>query len=105
MLCFVSAAQPPQLRLHAPMSGFLLKQGYKLHNIYKTPGCCQRVSTFDRRECDAQGEKMRCLSEAVTHLKAVKGDKHAIKNFDRELECKNPCFAKAAAIEAVVPCK
>ena len=61
---------------------------------YKTPGCCQRVSKFDRRECDAQGEKMRCLSEAVTHLKAVKGDKHAIKKFDRELECKKPALPR-----------
>ena len=52
-----------------------------------------------------QGEKMRCLSYQVSHLKAVKGDKHAIKNFDRELECKNCCLAKAAAIEAVIPSK
>ena len=48
---------------------------------------------------------MRCLAWYVTHLKAVDKDKHAIKNFDRELECKTPCLAKAAGIEAVVPSK
>ena len=48
---------------------------------------------------------MRCLSDMVSHLKAVEKDKHAIKNFDRELECKTCCMAKAAAIEAVIPCK
>lgn len=48
---------------------------------------------------------MRCLAYYVTHLKAVKGDKHAIKNLDRELECKTCCLAKAAGVEAVVPCK
>ena len=48
---------------------------------------------------------MRCLAWYVSHLKAVEGDKHAIKNFDRELECKTPCLAKAAGIEAVIPCK
>ncbi len=48
---------------------------------------------------------MRCLAYYVTHLKAVKGDEHAIKNLDRELECKTCCLAKAAGVEAVVPCK
>ena len=48
---------------------------------------------------------MRCLAWYVSHLKCVEGDKHAIKNFDRELECKTPCLAKAAGIEAVIPCK
>lgn len=48
---------------------------------------------------------MRCLAWYVSHLKVVKGDKHAIKNFDREIECKTPCLAKAAGIEAVIPCR
>lgn len=39
----------------------------------------------------------------VTHLKLVKDDCHAIKNFDRELECKTCRFAKAAGVEAVIP--
>lgn len=66
---------------------------------------CARFSLASGCVCDPQGEKMRELAWFVTHLKAVKGDKHAIKNFDRELECKNCCFAKAAGVEAVVPCK
>ncbi|KAK9908294.1 hypothetical protein WJX75_005650 [Coccomyxa subellipsoidea] len=86
----------------------LAKVGYSCaHKLYGQAQKKNDAHTIAFLECCIfeAGEKMRCLSEAVTHLKAVKGDKHAIKNFDRELECKNPCFAKAAAIEAVVPCK
>ena len=46
---------------------------------------------------------MRYLAWYVTHLKAVDKDKHAIKNFDRELECKTCAMAKAAGVEAVIP--
>lgn len=56
-------------------------------------------------DISVQSGKMRCLSDMVSHLKAVEKDKHAIKNFDRELECKNCGLAKAAGIEAVIPCK
>ncbi len=51
----------------------------------------------------AQGEKIKCLTEMVTHLKLVDKDKHAIKNFDRELERKNCKLAKAVAAETELP--
>jgi ferritin heavy chain len=48
---------------------------------------------------------MRCLADWVSHLKVIHKDKHAVKNFDRELAVKTCCIAKAAGIEAVIPSK
>ena len=48
---------------------------------------------------------MHCLSGIVAHLKSVQGCHHAIKDFDRELECKVECCAKAAGVEAVICCR
>lgn len=50
-----------------------------------------------------QAEKMKCLAEDVTHLKTVQDDKHAIKNFDCELEKKCCDLAKYVAIEIGMP--
>ncbi|EIE21120.1 ferritin-like protein [Coccomyxa subellipsoidea C-169] len=86
----------------------LTKVGYNCaHKLYGQAVKQNDAHTVTFLECCIfeSGEKMRELAWFVTHLKAVKGDKHAIKNFDRELECKNCCFAKAAGVEAVVPCK
>ncbi|BDA45035.1 probable ferritin-3, chloroplastic [Coccomyxa sp. Obi] len=58
---------------------------------------------FLKKSLEEVGEKMRGLAWYVTHLKAVKGDKHAIKNLDRELECKTCDLARAAGVEAVIP--
>ena len=52
-----------------------------------------------------QAKKVHCLSGIVAHLKSVQGCHHAIKDFDRELECKVECCAKAAGVEAVICCR
>ena len=52
-----------------------------------------------------QAKKVHCLSGIVAHLKSVEGCHHAIKDFDRELECKVECCAKAAGVEAVICCR
>ncbi|BDA45034.1 probable ferritin-2, chloroplastic [Coccomyxa sp. Obi] len=86
----------------------LAKVGYNCaHKLYGEAQKKNDAHTIKFLECAIfeAGEKMRCLAWYVTHLKAVKGDKHAIKNLDRELECKTCCLAKAAGVEAVVPCK
>ena len=41
----------------------------------------------------------------MTHLKMVAADKHAIKDFDRELSCILEDYSYAAGIEAVIPAK
>lgn len=48
---------------------------------------------------------MACWSKYVTHLKLVANDKHAIKNFDRELACVLEDYSAAAGLEAVIPPK
>ena len=52
-----------------------------------------------------QAKKVACWSHYVTHLKLVAGDKHAIKDFDRELACALEDYSMAAAIEATIPAK
>jgi ferritin heavy chain len=56
-------------------------------------------------ESGAQGEKIKCLSEDLTHLKLVHNDKHALKNFDRELEKRNRQLAKCVGIETALPAR
>ncbi|EIE21121.1 ferritin-like protein [Coccomyxa subellipsoidea C-169] len=77
------------------------------HEAYKTAmkESDAHSAMFFKCALEEVGAKMRCLSDMVSHLKTVEKDKHAIKNFDRELECKTCCMAKAAAIEAVIPSK
>ncbi|CAK0784318.1 hypothetical protein CVIRNUC_007522 [Coccomyxa viridis] len=58
-------------------------------------GCCTEM----------KAKKVHCLSGIVAHLKSVEGCHHAIKDFDRELECKVECCAKAAGVEAVICCR
>ncbi len=89
----------------AAATAVMLHLYLKPRKMIRNVTTCAHFSLASGCVCDPQGEKMRELAWFVTHLKAVKGDKHAIKNFDRELECKNCCFAKAAGVEAVVPCK
>lgn len=52
-----------------------------------------------------QAKKISCLSAIVAHLKSVEGNYHAICHFDKELECKVECCAKAAGVEAVICCR
>ena len=52
-----------------------------------------------------QAKKVACWCHYVTHLKLVAGDKHAIKDFDRELACALEDYSMAAAIEATIPAK
>ena len=52
-----------------------------------------------------QAKKVACWSKYVTHLKLVSGNKHAIKNFDRELACVLEDYSAAAGLEAVIPPK
>lgn len=60
--------------------------------------------TFLTHDVWVQSEQVRILSHFVTHLKLVGEDKHAIKNFDRELAAHwTKDLAWAAAIEAVSP--
>ena len=52
-----------------------------------------------------QAKKVASWSHYVTHLKLVAGNKHAIKDFDRELACALEDYSMAAAIEATVSAK
>ncbi|CAL8469220.1 g8761 [Coccomyxa elongata] len=116
---FRSIAEPPsENEWHTKEMSDVLKAFLKALAIAKVGyNCAHKLYGEAQKKNDAHtvlfvekqifeaGEKMRCLAWYVSHLKCVEGDKHAIKNFDRELECKTPCLAKAAGIEAVIPCK
>lgn len=66
-----------------------------------TQSCAHELSAG----AQMQAKKVHCLSGIVAHLKSVEGCHHAIKDFDRELECKVECCAKAAGVEAVICCR